>query len=203
MNFILKMITLVRQTILANFAKNLILQNNIKNILELGCGQGRDSLFFSKFVSNVTSIDISENAINFLKKIKNEENLENLQLFVHDIRHPLEFSDVKFDMVYSNLALQFFDLLELNKIFSNIYYALSEDSFFLFSTKKPGDKYHNFGNKISNNAFEYKGITRFFFEKSELENSLKTFFSIISFEEDKHVNTDDTISVWWKILLKK
>jgi len=26
---------------------------------------------------------------------------------------------------------------------------------------------------------------------------------IISFEEDKHVNPDNTVSVWWKILVKR
>lgn len=32
----------------------------------------------------------------------------------------------------------------------------------LFSTKKKGDKYYEFGNKINENAFEYSGITRYF-----------------------------------------
>ena len=36
------------QTILANFAKDIIEKNSIKNMLELGCGQGRDSVFFCK-----------------------------------------------------------------------------------------------------------------------------------------------------------
>ncbi len=36
------------QTILANFAKDVIEKNSIKNMLELGCGQGRDSVFFCK-----------------------------------------------------------------------------------------------------------------------------------------------------------
>ena len=60
----------------------------------------------------------------------------------------------------------------------------------------------NFGNKISENSFEYNGITRFFFKKTELENILKKYFTIISFENDSHINTDETESVWWKILVK-
>ena len=106
-------------------------------------------------------------------------------------------------MVYSNLSLQFFDLSQLSKIFSNIADIMLPDSFFLFSTKKAGDKYYNFGNKISDSAFESKGVIRFFFTKSELESLLENFFTIISFEEDKHVNLDNTVSVWWKILVKK
>ena len=189
-------------TILALEAHELIKNNSITNILELGCGQGRDSLFFANFGHNVIATDISENAINFVKKIKNEQNIKNLELYLHDTLNAFTFNNSKFGLVYSNLALQFFDLNQLSQIFSNIKKTMKPDSFFLFSTKKSGDKYFNFGNKISENSFEYNGITRFFFSKSELENILKNYFTIISFEDDSHVNSDETKSVWWKILVK-
>ena len=190
-------------TILAAYAKKILDEYSLKNILELGCGQGRDSIYFAKLGYSIIASDISENAIKFIEKISNDENLKNLQLVVHDVQKPLNFQNSKFDMVYSNLALQFFDLYQLSKIFSNIADVMLPNSFFLFSTKKVGDKYYDFGNKISGNAFEYKGITRFFFTKSELETLLEKNFTIISFEEDKHVNPDNTVSVWWKILVKK
>ena len=130
-------------------------------------------------------------------------NLKNLNLFVHDTKKPFDFLNKKFDLIYSNLALQFFNLSQLDSIFFNISNLMNDDSLFLFSTKKPGDKYFNFGNKISDHAFEYKGITRFFFDKSELEDVLKNYFNIIFLQDDKHVNQDGTESVWWKILVKK
>ncbi len=189
-------------TILALEAHELIKNNSITNILELGCGQGRDSLFFANFGHNVIATDISENAINSVKKIKNEQNIENLELHLHDTLNPFNFTDLKFELIYSNLALQFFNLKQLSGILSNIKKIMKPNSFFLFSTKKSGDKYFNFGNKLSENSFEYNGITRFFFNKSELENILKNHFTIISFEDDSHVNSDKTESVWWKILVR-
>tara|TARA_B110000263_G_scaffold246051_1_gene256535 strand:- start:1321 stop:1992 length:672 start_codon:yes stop_codon:yes gene_type:complete len=189
-------------TILALEAQKLIKTNSIRNILELGCGQGRDSLFFANLGYNVVATDISENAINFIKKTKNEQNIGNLELYIHDTLNPFNFKKPNFELVYSNLALQFFDLIQLPQIFSNIKKIMEPNSFFLFSTKKSGDKYFEFGNKISENSFEYNGITRFFFKKTELENILKKYFTIISFENDSHINTDETESVWWKILVK-
>jgi len=191
------------QTILANLAKELIDKYSLQRILELGCGQGRDSIFFAENGYDITATDISENAIKFVKKIRNETDLQNLKLFVHDVKKTFDFINGTFDLVYSNLALQFFELSQLNNIFSNISNLMSDKSLFLFSTKKPGDKYYNFGNKISDNAFEYKGITRFFFEKCQLEEILRNHFTIISLEDDNHVNQDGTESVWWKILVKK
>tara|TARA_Y100000996_G_scaffold291903_1_gene230765 strand:+ start:198 stop:869 length:672 start_codon:yes stop_codon:yes gene_type:complete len=190
------------QTILADLAKSVIEQHEIKNLLEMGCGQGRDSIFFASFMDSVTSFDISEKAIKYVEKIKNQRNLSNLELFVHDIRKPLDLSKRKFQMIYSNLALQFFDESQLEKIFENISDIMEKDSFLLFSTKKSGDKYHNFGTKLTDQSFEYKNITRFFFEKEKLENILEKQFSIISFEDDSHINPDKTVSAWWKILVK-
>ena len=122
---------------------------------------------------------------------------------MHDTQKVLNVNNSKFDLIYSNLALQFFNIAELEKIFLNIYELMKDNSYFLFSTKKFGDKYYNFGNKISDNAFEYKKIIRYFFEKHELESILKEKFQIISFDESTHVNQDSTKSVWWRILVKK
>ena len=79
------------QTILANFAKDVIEKNSIKNMLELGCGQGRDSVFFAKLGCNIVAIDISENAIKFVERTKYDENLKNLQLVISDIQKSLNF----------------------------------------------------------------------------------------------------------------
>ena len=145
-------------TILAVYAKKILDKYSLKNILELGCGQGRDSIYFAKLGYSIVALDLSENAIKFIEKTRNDENLKNLQLITHDIQKPLNFQNSKFDMVYSNLSLQFFDLSQLSKIFSNIADIMLPDSFFLFSTKKAGDKYYNFGNKISDSAFESNGL---------------------------------------------
>ena len=64
-------------TLLAKSAELVLRENFFKKILELGCGQGRDCLFFAELGYNVTAIDISEKAIDFIKKIKIEKNLTN------------------------------------------------------------------------------------------------------------------------------
>jgi len=189
-------------TKLAKLAESL-LDKKIMNILEIGCGQGRDAIFFSTLGHNVHGFDISVNAVNYVKSIKESMKLENLNVFVHDVEKPLPFKEDSFDFIYSNLALQFFDVGRLSQILGNISSVIKKNSLFLFSTKKFGDKYYDFGNKISENAFEYKGITRYFFTEKELRNLLSQKFEIITFDEDRHVNLDSTISVWWKILTRK
>ena len=190
-------------TKLAKMANDLIHDNSIKNILEIGCGQGRDCIFFAEKGYSVETFDISENAIRFVNKTKESFNLKNLNAIVHDVTEPFSYPNIFFDFVYSNLALQFFNIDSLEKIFNNIYQVMKEESTILFSTKKKGDKYYDFGTKISEDAYEYKGITRYFYDKSILEHMFEQQFEILYFDDDRHTNPNSTISEWWKILLKK
>ncbi len=190
-------------TKLAKMANDLIHDNSIKNILEIGCGQGRDCIFFAEKGYSVETFDISENAIRFVNKTKESFNLKNLNAIVHDVTEPFSYPNIFFDFVYSNLALQFFNIDSLEKIFNNIYRVMKEESTILFSTKKKGDKYYDFGTKISEDAYEHKGITRYFYDKSILEHMFEQQFEILHFDDDRHTNLNSTISEWWKILLKK
>ena len=190
-------------TKLAKLANDLIYDKSIQNILEIGCGQGRDSIFFSEKGYSIETFDISENAITFVNKTKQSFNLKNLNAIVHDVTEPFSYSNNFFDFVYSNLALQFFDIDSLEKIFDNIYRVMKDEATILFSTKKKGDKYYDFGTKISEDAYEHKGIIRYFYDKSVLEHMLEHQFEILSFDDDHHTNPNSTISEWWKILLKK
>ena len=190
-------------TKLAKMANDLIYDKSIQNILEIGCGQGRDSIFFSEKGYSIETFDISENAITFVNKTKKSFNLKNLNAIVHDVTEPFSYSNNFFDFVYSNLALQFFDIDSLEKIFDNIYRVMKDEATILFSTKKKGDKYYDFGTKISEDAYEHKGITRYFYDKSVLEHMLEHQFEILRFDDDHHTNPNSTISEWWKILLKK
>lgn len=190
-------------TKLAKLADSLLKGNKIKKILEIGCGQGRDATYFAQSGYEVEAFDISENAIKFVNQTKQALNLSNLNAFVHDAEKPPKYDPEHFDFVYSNLALQFFDLKSLDKIFKNTVEIMKKNSMFLFSTKKKGDKYYQFGNKIANDAFEYKGITRYFFDESTLKEVLSSHFEIIQLDSDVHTNIDSSVSVWWKILVKK
>ena len=190
-------------TILAKDAKDILQKTDVKTILEVGCGQGRDSIYFSELGYHVDAFDISQNAIDHLTKIKNEMNLSKLTPFVHDVKISLSKNNKIYDFIYSNLALQFFEINELDLIFKNISDLMKPSSLFLFSTKKAGDKYHNFGEKISDVSFAHKNVIRFFYDQEILEKILSKYFKIMSFDSLKHTNLDNSVSMWWKIQVQK
>ena len=77
-----------------------------KNLIELGCGNGRDSLFFSKNGVKVVAVDQVESEINFLNENYSSENITfltddftNLAKTSHDI-----INETDFDYVYSRFT---------------------------------------------------------------------------------------------------
>jgi len=188
-------------TKLATIALEMMKKENCKNIFEIGCGQGRDCIFFAENELNVTAMDFAPKAIEFVEEQRKEKVIENLELFVEDTRK-LKFEE-KYDCIYSNLALQFFNQNELKDIFDNIATGLESKSLFIFSTKKPGDKYYNSGEKIGEYGFMNKNITRYFFDEDIIRNLLKDNFEIEMIIGNEHINPDNTKSVWWQIISRR
>jgi len=91
-----------------------------KNLLHIGCGTWRDSLYFAKKWLKVTAIDISSFAIEKLRSICHKNIIVN----VEDIRD-FVITDSKFDVIYANLSLQYFDDKITIWILSNLYRALN------------------------------------------------------------------------------
>jgi len=190
-------------TKLAKMAEKLFQDDKSQKILEVGCGQGRDAIYFSQLGFDVHAFDISANAIKSINSVKDRVNLNKLNVFEHNVLDPLNLPKEYFDFVYSNLALQFFDLENLSKILKNISNVMKKNSSFLLSTKKEGDKYHKTGKKINDNAFENKGIIRYFYSLDDLKSVLSEQFDIVEINSNRHENIDSSVSVWWKILLTK
>jgi SAM-dependent methyltransferase len=80
-------------------------KNNLKKMMELGCGQGRDSLFFASEGIDVTALDFSSIALEGLIKRVNERNLlNNIHASIFDpTNKPIPFSKDEFVIVYSHM----------------------------------------------------------------------------------------------------
>ena len=87
----------------AEFVKNFITYE--KSLLDVGCGNGRDSLFFIKNNLEVYGVDFSETAINNLKKKTNSDNFQVLE--ISNIQNDLKVKN--FDICYCRFLLHAID----------------------------------------------------------------------------------------------
>jgi malonyl-CoA O-methyltransferase len=73
------------------------------SILEIGCGTGKNTAFYSKIGSIVHAVDFSRGMI---EKAKQKVQAENVYFSLMDIKQRWDFRDEFFDLVTCNLVLE-------------------------------------------------------------------------------------------------
>jgi ubiquinone/menaquinone biosynthesis C-methylase UbiE len=81
--------------------------NNGKKVLEIGCGRGSLSCYFSDANYDCTLLDLSENVINIAKEIFSKNNL-NANFIVGDANN-LNIENDSFDIIFSIGLLEHFE----------------------------------------------------------------------------------------------
>lgn len=91
---------------LALRAVEIFRKNGCRKVLELGCGQGRDTCLFAKEGFQVIALDYSELGICQLReKIKGLCMDADVECVCHDLRKGIPLSDGSVDAVYSHMLL--------------------------------------------------------------------------------------------------
>lgn len=150
-------------------------KNDLKNVLEMGCGQGRDCLFFASKNLKVTAMDHSQIAINGLLEKSKQKNL-HVNARVCDMKKPLPFDDGMFDAVYSHMLFSMrFTADELRFLFQEVNRVLKGNGFHFFSVRNHNDKFYDKGTKIDDEVYDINGFQIRFFTTHDIENLVKGF----------------------------
>lgn len=93
-------------------------------VLDIGCGEGKDAVFFAKCGYDVTAFDISEQGIEKAKKLA-EHNQVEINFFKADI---LDYRpDTEFDIIFSSGVFHFLSKEKRNEICSSLKEHTSEN----------------------------------------------------------------------------
>ncbi len=145
-------------------------------ILELGCGLGRDSLFFAKKGFTVISTDLSKVAIK--QNSLNFKNQKNLKFQVLDISKKLPFAAKLFDAVFARLSLHYFSDKITKNIFLEICRVLKAGGVLAFCCKSTGDELYGKGVELGFDMFLFERSTRHFFSKEYALDCLQDRFKV-------------------------
>ena len=171
---------------------------DVKRLLELGCGQGRDSVFFASNGLDVYAVDSSKVAIENINQKIRGKNI-SLHLSYFEVRQTLPFDSSHFDAVYSHMFynMRFTDV-ELSFLFKESSRVLKNNGLLYFSVRSDNDVLYNKGKKIGNNIYEINGFQIRFFTKEQIKSFLANHFEIKTIEE----SYEDPVSLYFVFCYK-
>ena len=140
-----------------------------KKLLDVGCGDGRDTVYFSKKLKS-TGIDKSKEAINFLtsKYLYNK----NLKFYKVDLDYLNNANLLKYDYVYLRFLIHAINLSSEKKLLKHLKKLIKKDSIIMVEFRSDKDPLMKFGKKISENV-RYTDHYRRFINFDDFKNKLK------------------------------
>lgn len=155
----------------SQFAKRVyvfIKNKKIRTLLDIGCGGGRDSEYFSRRGLKVTAVDV-------IVSEQQQEKLKsnNIQFIKSDIRN-IKIKDNSFDVIYAHLSLHYFNNKTTDKILNILYKILKPGGYIFIKCKSTDDPLFGKGKMIENNFYD-DGHMRHFFSKEYMKEKLKDF----------------------------
>lgn len=152
------------------------------NLLELGCGNGRDSLYFYSKGINVTAVDASSHTIEQLREKYAEDNI----CFICDdfVCASTIFSG-QYDYCYSRFSLHAINELQETEVIKNVYKVLKTGGKFYIEVRSINDDLYGKGEQVDKDSYFYNGHFRRFVRKKVLEEKLKKIGFIIEYSEEK------------------
>jgi Methylase involved in ubiquinone/menaquinone biosynthesis len=154
-------------------------------ILELGAGQGRDTLFFAGNGFEVCSLDYSKNGIQVIRQKARENGLsEHVTTLQHDVRKPLPFEDETFDACYSHMLYCMpLTTSELESVSNEIKRVLKPGGLNMFTTRHTGDSQYGTGIHRCEDMWEIDGGFIVHFLSKEKIDHLSQGYDIIDIKE--------------------
>jgi len=150
------------------------------DLLDLGTGLGRHAIYFSKQGFNVTAMDISDYAVQYLRTWAAKENqLVNAE--VGDMLS-LNYSNQSFDCIFAYHVISHTDSIGIKKTIAEIERVLKPNGevYLSFCSKESTEFIENKSNKldkntiISRDGFE-KGIPHFYADLNDIKELLANF----------------------------
>ena len=131
----------------AQVAAKLFKKEGKKKILELGGGQGRDSLFFAHNGFQVDVLDYSELGVNTITEKAQKAGLtDSIAAHRHDVRKPLPFSDETFDACYSHMLFcMALTTSELEFLSREICRVLRPNGLHIYTVRNSNDPHYGTG----------------------------------------------------------
>jgi SAM-dependent methyltransferase len=153
-------------------------------LLELGAGQGRDTLFFAGAGFEVVALDYAGSAVEEIeRKATGQQLADRVRAARHDVRTPLPFAAGRFDGCYSHmLYCMAFSERDLVRLSAEIWRVLRPGGVNVYTTRTTEDPDYGKGTLRGEHLYELGGFVVHFLDQDAIQR-LADGFELIHVEK--------------------
>lgn len=154
----------------ARKAVELFQREGCTKILELGGGQGRDTVFFAGNGFQVTTLDYSDEGVRAITEKAHKLGISRMITALrHDVRTPLPFTDESFDACFSHmLYCMALTTAELEFISKEVRRVLKPGGLNIYTVRHTGDPHYGTGIHRGEDMYEVAGFIVHFFNREKV-----------------------------------
>ena len=185
----------------ARAAADLFSAAGARRVLELGAGQGRDTLFLARRGFAVAALDYAPGALEAISAAAAAAGLATLVSTArHDVRQPLPFPDGGFDASYSHMLFcMALTTAELARLAAEVHRVIRPGGLVIYTVRHVGDAHHGTGTPHGDGMYEHGGFIVHFFDRG-LVGRLAAGFELLDLTE---FTEGDLPRRLWRVTMRK
>ncbi|HEY5181973.1 MAG TPA: class I SAM-dependent methyltransferase [Dermatophilaceae bacterium] len=141
------------------------------SVLELGAGQGRDTLYLARRGLQVTAFDYAPGTIETISAKVDAAGLTDLVTVArHDVRQPLPLPDASVDACYSHMLFcMALTTSELERLAKDLRRVLRPGGLVVYTARTTADAHFGAGTPRGDDMYEHGGFIVHFFDRALIE----------------------------------
>ncbi len=143
----------------------------VRDLLELGPGQGRDTIALAAAGLDVVALDFAESGLHeIVNRAAQAGVVGSVRTVIGDVRDPLPFADATFDACYAHMLLcMALTTDEIVRLTGEIHRVLRMGGLLVYSVRTKADAHYGAGLDHGDDRWEMGGFVVHFFDRVFVE----------------------------------
>lgn len=144
---------------------------DVATLLELGAGQGRDTLYLARRGFQVHALDFAPEGLEEIEAKAGAAGLaDRVTIALHDARQRIPFADAAFDASYSHMLLcMALTTSELEQLVADLRRVVRPGGVVVYSVRTTDDAHYGAGIAHGDDMYEHGGFVVHFFDRTLIE----------------------------------